>query len=339
MIYDPQINNFYNPDSNRENNLLLLYNSPKYINATIEINRPLFPFVSAIELTNYCDLKCLFCARQLMTRPKGYIEDKLFHKLLEQYREHDTFIKISGFGENLLHPHFDYFITEIKKYNPLHFTSNCQRLNLKKIEHIIKNKLDVLQISFQGTNKDDYEKQRKGSNYDKLIKNIKRLVNCRGNEDYPFIHMSTTILDETDQQVDDFINICFDLGIDSVGVGHTEYGRVADSMIKNERIKREIKKYRSKQTLVKYEDHSYLYRYMDVCWDGIVVSCMFDYDQFIPIGDANKELLYEIWNHSNIMHMLRALEEKKLLNKMKYFDSFHFAFRGGKTAYNLRPSK
>lgn len=335
--YNPQINNYYNPSSERINNLFVLYNSTRFKEAINENNRPLFPFLSAIELTNYCDLKCLFCARQAMTRPKGYMDIKLFHKLLDQYREQNTLIKISGFGENLLHPHLDYFITEIKKYNSLHFTSNCQKLKIKTMHTMIENALDVLQVSFQGTNKHDYEEQRKGASYDLLIKNIIELVKRRDTKRYPFIHMSTTILDENDDQVENFINMCFDIGIDSVGIGRTEYDRFPDSVIKDKVIKKKIKEYRVRQTLIKIPDHSYLFRYMDVCWDGIVVSCLFDSNQSIPIGNANKDLLFNIWNYSKVMQALRILEENKLLNNMKYFDSFHFAFRGGSAAYNLRP--
>jgi len=72
MKYNPAINNYYNPDSDRINNLFVLYQQPQYKQAISDNNRPLFPFVVSLEFTNYCHLKCLFCPRQVMTRHKGY---------------------------------------------------------------------------------------------------------------------------------------------------------------------------------------------------------------------------------------------------------------------------
>ncbi|GAG43372.1 unnamed protein product, partial [marine sediment metagenome] len=158
-----------------------------------------------------------------MTRDKGYMEAKLFYKILDELREHGTFIKVNGYGENLMHPCIEAFIIAIKKHNGLYFTSNCINLQIDTMETMIKNEVDVLQISFQGTNKEDYEEQRKGASYNQLIHHIKELVKRRGDANYPFIHMSTTVLDETNQQIEDFINICFDFGIDSVGIGRTDY--------------------------------------------------------------------------------------------------------------------
>jgi MoaA/NifB/PqqE/SkfB family radical SAM enzyme len=339
MKYSKEINNYYNPTTTRINNLFALYRSPQYRQAINQANRPEFPFVSAIELTNYCQLRCLFCARQVMTRPKGYIDPKLFYKILDEYRQHGTFVKISGWGENIIHPCIDAFITAIKKENGLYFVSNCQSLEINTIEIMIENKMDVLQISFQGTNKEDYEAQRKGSSYNKLKQHIKELIKRRGDAAYPFIHMSTTILDESDKQIEDFISMCFDMGIDSVGIGRTEYDRFSIYQIEKSAIRAEIKKYKARQTLAKIPNHSYLFQSLDVCWDGIAVTCFFDYDQFIPVGDLKKNSLYAIWNHSEVLHALRILEEKKLLNEMKFFDSFHYAWRGGAGAYNMGNAK
>lgn len=333
--YSTQKNNYYNPESTRENNLFTLYHRHNYKRAIDNNNRPLFPFVISLEFTNYCHFKCLFCARQIMTRPKGYMNSKLFYRILEELREHKTFIKVNGYGENLQHPCIEAYIKEIKKENGLYFTSNCADLQIVTMENMIKNKVDVLQISFQGTNKQDYEAQRIGSNYNKLMNHIKDLIKRRGDEDYPFIHMSTTILNETPEQIEQFIEMCFELGIDSVGIGRTDYDRVIPSMIHKQSLKRKIDEFKNRQTLIKISDHKYLYRYCDICWDGIVVSSFFDFDQFIPIGDINNNSLFAIWNYSEVENALRILESRQLLNKMDVFKTFYHAWHNGNNAYNL----
>jgi MoaA/NifB/PqqE/SkfB family radical SAM enzyme len=107
-------------------------------------------------------------------------------------------------------------------------------------------------------------------------------------------------------------------------------------MITDDDRRRQIQEMRRRQTLAKVADHSYLYKYLDINWDGIAVSSFFDFDEFVPVGDLNRESLYEVWNSSEVLNALRVLERHQLLNKMKVFDTFYHAWHVGNAAYNLR---
>jgi len=335
MKYKKGVNNFYNPDSKRQNNLFSYYQRPIYKAAFNSENRPDFPLVSSLEFTNHCDLDCLFCARAVMTRPLGFMSRQLFFKIIEEYRQHGIFIKVNGYGENLLHPNALEFIKEIKKENGLYFTSNSTTLDERVADCLIENRVDVLQVSFQGLDKKGYEEQRRRGNYDVLIGNLKKLVQRRGDAEYPFIHLSTTILDESDHEIENFINLGFEIGVDSVGIGRTDYDRVIEEMIKDNKRKKDINQMKKRQSLEKVSDHTYLYKYIDVNWDGIVVSSFFDFNEFIPVGDLNKQTMHEIWNHSEVLNAIRVLEKNKLLNNMKVFDTFYHAWHLGSYSYNL----
>jgi Predicted Fe-S oxidoreductases len=335
MLYRREINNYYNPSSKRANNLFAYYQREAYKKALDNDHKPDFPFVSSLEFTNNCNLDCLFCARAVMTRSTGYMSPELFHKIIKEYREHGIFVKINGYGENLLHPNALEFIKEIKKGNGLYFTSNCTVLTEKVAECFIENKVDVLQVSFQGVDKPSYEQQRRRSNYEKVVSNIETLIRMRGKEAYPLIHLSTTILDESDEEIEKFIKMGFELGVDSVGIGRTDYDRVIEDMITDENRKAEISAIKKRQSLNKRPDHTYLYRYADVNWDGIVVSSFFDFNEFIPVGDLNKQSMSEIWNRSEVLNALRVLEKNNLLTQMKVFDTFYHAWHLGESSYNL----
>ncbi len=335
MKYQKEINNYYNPESKRVNNLFKYYQNPAYRIAMNRENMPDFPFVSSLEFTNMCNLDCLFCARAVMTRPLGYLSIALFDKILSEFRKHKTFIKVNGYGENLLHPHALDFIKEIKVANGLYFTSNCTLLDDKVAECLVANNVDVLQVSFQGLDQKGYEEQRRRSSFIQVWNNIKNMIAVRGDQPYPFIHLSTTILDEPEQAVEDFIKNGFNLGVDSVGIGRTDYGRVIEAMIQDEHRKQEITEMKKRQSLLKVPDHTYLYKYIDINWDGIVVSSFFDFNEFIPVGDLNRETMSEIWNRSEVLNALRVLEKHKLLNKMKVFDTFYHAWQVDESSYNL----
>jgi MoaA/NifB/PqqE/SkfB family radical SAM enzyme len=334
--YHPTVNNYYNPDSRRKNNLFLHYNQPAYQRIRGIETMPSFPMVSSLEFTNQCNLDCLFCARAVMTRPRGYMAPALFRKILSEYREHRTFVKVNGYGENLLHPQSLEFISEIKEGNGLYFTSNCTMLDDAACDVFVQRGVDVLQVSFQSVSPEGYEKERRRAKYEHVIANVRRMIRRRGDGPYPFIHLSTTLLDEPAGAIEEFIEMGFRLGVDSVGIGRTDYDRVIDEMITDDDRRRQIQEMRRRQTLAKVADHSYLYKYLDINWDGIAVSSFFDFDEFVPVGDLNRESLYEVWNSSEVLNALRVLERHQLLNKMKVFDTFYHAWHVGNAAYNLR---
>lgn len=353
ITYDPVLNNFANPDSTRRNNLFYYYKDPAYGVAVDEAHRPDFPFVCSFEFTNRCNLDCLFCARQVMTRKLGYLDEGLFHKMMDEFARRGTFLKVNGYGEPMLHPKALDFIRTIKKTNGLYFTTNATKIDERAAACYVESDLDVIQISFQGVDRQGYESQRLHGSYDGLFENIKTLTDIRGDHPYPFIHLSTTILDEGPERVERFMEFAFERGVDSVGVGRTDYDRVVADMITDDTRKKAIDSLRERQTLEQIPDHTYLYKYIDINWNGKVVSSFFDFNEFVVVGDLNTHTMYEIWNTSPVLAALRVLEKRKILtgyeevrrcvdvldkagigDRLKVFDTFFHAWRLGGKSYN-----
>ena len=351
--YDPHQNNFGNPESDRPNNLFLHYQQPAYKAAVDDEHRPDFPFVSSFEFTNACNLDCVFCARQVMTRKNGMMSEDLILKIMAEFSQRNIFLKVNGYGENLLHPQALDFIRLIKKTNGLYFTTNATLIDDKAAECFVDAGLDVVQLSFQGVDKASYESQRKKSNWDKFFANVKRLIEIRGDAPQPYIHLSTTILDEKPEQIEDFMEMAFELGVDAVGVGRTDYDRVLIDMVSNPARKAEIGRFRQRQTLNKVPDHTYLYRYIDINYSGVVVSSFFDFNEFIPVGDMNTHSMFEIWNNSPVLNALRVLERRRALtefdelraavdtikdaglaDRMHVFNTFYHAWNLGEKSYH-----
>ncbi|NOT02268.1 MAG: radical SAM protein [Phycisphaerales bacterium] len=351
--YTPELNNFPNPSSNRRNNLFHYYKNPAYAAAADEAHRPDFPFVCSFEFTNRCNLDCVFCARQVMTRKLGYMDEPLLHKMMDEFAQHGTFLKVNGYGEPLLHPRALDFIRHIKKTNGLYFTTNATLIDERVAECFVEANLDVAQISFQGVDREGYESQRLLGEYDRLFDNVRTLVAVRGDNPYPYIHLSTTILDETTEQIEAFMEAAFDAGVDMVGVGRTDYDRVVADMVTDPDRKRLIERFRERQTLDQVSDHTYLYRYIDINYSGVVVSSFFDFNEFLPVGDMNTQSMHDIWNNSAALRALRILERRGGLNgyaeirdavraldqaghgeTMSVFDTFYHAWKLGGKSYN-----
>ena len=65
------------------------------------------PQVSAIESTNYCNLKCIMCPRgepDLMKRPLGTMDSSLFQKILDEAEFFSEPCWFHWFGEPLMNP-------------------------------------------------------------------------------------------------------------------------------------------------------------------------------------------------------------------------------------------
>ena len=60
------------------------------IEKELESLRKKAPTIFNIETTNYCNMKCVFCARTIyMERKNIWINDDLFEKMLDQIETHD----------------------------------------------------------------------------------------------------------------------------------------------------------------------------------------------------------------------------------------------------------
>ena len=84
-----------------------------------------FPFVVDIELTNFCNLKCIMCNQVYMKREKGFMEEELFKKIVDECIENKAGIRLIGLGEPFLHKKIIDFVKYVKnKKGNLNITNN-----------------------------------------------------------------------------------------------------------------------------------------------------------------------------------------------------------------------
>src|SRR3989344_921553 len=129
-----------------------------------------YPIKVYIEPTNFCNLKCNFCPHRIMKREKGYMNLKLFKKILNDSPNFIKQVYLFHSGEPLLHPKIGQMILELNKRNikSCIFT-NAHFLTEKKAREIIDVGLDILSVSYH--DKNAYENIIK---FQKLIANKKK---------------------------------------------------------------------------------------------------------------------------------------------------------------------
>ncbi|HAM34783.1 MAG TPA: hypothetical protein DEB40_00040 [Elusimicrobia bacterium] len=172
-----------------------------------------FPLNLDLESTCACNLRCPFCATtQANWGPKaaGYMRLELFKRIIDEGAEHGLpAIKLSLRGEPLLHPKLDEMVAYAKKRGILdvYFNTNATLLDADKFNRLIDAGLDRISISFEGTTKEVYERQRVGADFDKVCANIRALkgIRARRQASHPQIRIQTVLLPELKPRFQDFM--------------------------------------------------------------------------------------------------------------------------------------
>jgi len=266
-----------------------------------------FPLYMDIEPTNYCNMDCLMCSRQKMTRELGFMSLDTLDAILDQSSEFKPGIRFVGWGEPLLHPELEEFIKRVKARNILLLIStNGLLLNEKNREIILKNHVDTVRISFQGVTKEGYSFMRNNDKYDEILKNITSLMEERNNGEYDtFVIMNTTITNETREEIEDFRNY-WEKIVDKAEIGKTTFSHVDDV----ERVK-ELKLLGSERIKRVYRPCVDVRIKLQVNWNGDVTACCSDHSNELILGNVKKDPIADLWNGKMMNELRDILGEKR----------------------------
>jgi radical SAM protein with 4Fe4S-binding SPASM domain len=265
---------------------------------------PKFALYLDIEPTNHCNFNCAFCVSKQSKRKRGYMSEEIFNKICEQGKKYGTTgIRFLRWGEPLLHPSIADMIKTTSSNGLLsHITTNGSLLTKELSKKLVENGLDSIIISMQGLEKYEYTKLR-GNNYDKMIDGLNNLLEARGNKKLPYITISTTITNESKNEVDDFKKKWLEK-VDNVSVGYTWFKRLENKKpVINfiDRAKKLPHLFKCQEVMVK----------LSIDWDGTISPCCLDYDQQLSIGNIHKDDLMTIWNSDDVNAIRTLLSNKR----------------------------
>jgi len=302
---------YKNPNSTRTNIFRKIYDSEDFKNILKNKNQE-FPFLIDIEVTNHCNLKCIFCGQQTMKREKGFIDETIFKKVIDECEIHKTPIRLIRWGEPFLHEKIIDFCEYAKNKNiPIHITTNGLIIDEEQMKKIVELEVDSIVFSFQGATKEQYELMRNNKFHDKLKENILKLVELRGEKLKPYIHISTTITNETEEQIKSFKNNWGNI-VDSVDIGKTNLSFLSANQIKSFELINKLDWLKKQETIKKaYRPCTEVYQKLSVNWDVKVTCCCGDFDNFLIVGDINNSTLKEIWDNSESLKAFRKLLDMK----------------------------
>lgn len=250
------------------------------------------PVEFSIELTNYCNSRCIMCPNKDMKRPRGRMSFETFKKIIDEIKEYSEFIYLHLAGEPLMNSKFEEMIKYANKSNlRTGLSTNAILLNKENAEKIINSKLDFIILSIDATNPITYKKVRGTDNFELVKKNIEEFIKLKNK---PYTAIQLIYMDENKDEVKEFAKE-WKGKVDAIRIKPVlNIGNILNKSKK-----------RKKPCVL-------LWRQMAILWNGDVVSCCLDYLGDTILGNINKNSIKEIWNNEKMANLRRLHKEGKI---------------------------
>lgn len=263
-------------------------------------------FLSA-EPTTVCNLGCPECPSGLkaFSRPTGSMDLDMFDKLISQTKDHLIYLILYFQGEPYLNPFFGEMVKRARANKIVTATStNGHYLTERYAKVTVESGLDELIISLDGLDQETYSRYRRGGDLNKVLQGIKTLVKVRKemNASHPLIHLQFIVMKHNEHQIQDFLRLAKDLGVD--------LPVLKSAQIYSENDQNSILPESNKKKRYYKDDNGMLHHITPlrkrcwrmwhgavITWDGRMVPCCYDKDASHQMGSLDSQSLEEIWRN------------------------------------------
>jgi MoaA/NifB/PqqE/SkfB family radical SAM enzyme len=256
-----------------------------------------------LEVNSTCNLKCIFCwSRIHMTRPQTFMKKEDALKILDDASPYVSWMCPYFEGEPLLHPDIIEILDYANKKGLMtEISTNGMLLTEQKSRDLIKIGLDSVVLSFDGATKENYEKNRAGSNFETVIKNVKALSRLKKemHSRKPHLMIQMIVTKDNQHEIAGFKELCKEMGANEVflrnlslaNTTEQEEGDAISEMLPDGTYN--IKENR----LVENPNKKCDKRVPVICSNGEVAVCCYDTDAKYSQGNAiQQHIIKDIWN-------------------------------------------
>lgn len=247
-----------------------------------------FPLNIAIEPGNFCNLNCISCANNTLTRKRGNMNVLLFKKIIDEIAEENphTRIWLDYYGEPLLQKYKLYYMIDYarkKGLTNININTNGTLMDEEIAEMLLDAGLTFVSVDCDGYSKEVYEKIRVRANRDITYKNIEYLLQRKRERGlkYPIVEVKVMEMEENKNEIDLILDYWRKRG------AWTAKRRLISWGGKVENIKPKAQENRvACGTAVGI---------MVITWEGDVVNCVMDVDASHVFGNIGRESIKDIW--------------------------------------------
>jgi MoaA/NifB/PqqE/SkfB family radical SAM enzyme len=179
-----------------------------------------------IETSTYCNFNCLMCENAHWDEPDKFMSLPQFKTIIDQFTDL-KWIGFSGIGEAFLNPEHRDQMKYIKQKDPNIYIEYFDQFfleNKEVLQEWVDMSYDKVYVSFDGASKEQYEHQRPGSNYERVINNLLTLDKIKkdNNKHYPRLCFHYIINKDNISEAAKMVDMVADLDIDVWFIQYTK---------------------------------------------------------------------------------------------------------------------
>jgi radical SAM protein with 4Fe4S-binding SPASM domain len=257
-----------------------------------------------LELTNECNLGCKMCTYQQVKNKIGYMTKTAFESYVNQLSDIglDSLLLHLG-GESLMHPDFKDFLRyaiqkrdQTGKIGRVLWYDNGMLFDRSTADLVVDLKVDSIYFSLDGIGQVN-DSIRLGSKYSLIEKNIKYLLEKRGNAKKPSVDLMIVDYGKTEEQKMEIYREWVHL-VDEITLNPWV---LPDNTVGNKNTFSKCLKTSPPAPFCKLP-----FSQIVISWDGKVTACCFDYAFKMALGDATKVPIKQIWSGSKFQALRKA---------------------------------
>ena len=252
-----------------------------------------FPLNIAVEPSNYCNLNCIMCAHDKLTRAKGIMDIVLYKKIIDEIAEENphTRLWLDFYGEPLLQKFRLFYMIDYarkKGMTNIALNTNAMLLNQEMTEMLLDSGIEFISFDCDGMSKKVYEEIRVGADRDQVYHNITFFLKRKKerNLNRPIAEVKIMEMEQNKHELQAVVDYWRAQGAwtcvrrliswgGSVEIGHSCIPVVNRIACGN------------------------AVGIMPITWNGSVPLCVMDVDAKYAVGDVTKESIKEIWKRRN----------------------------------------
>lgn len=266
-----------------------------------------YPYHYVIDPINICILHCPLCptGRGTLKRSRGKMALVDFNKVVDEIAEYAYSIDLYNWGEPFLHPQvFDMIEYASARNIGTKISTNLNYFNEQMASRCIESGLEQLVLSLDGADQQTYEAYRVGGNLDRVLRNLKILVEAkkaRGSL-FPIITVRVLLNRHNETQIPEIRQLARRLGVDNVVIApilvDTDKPEDVEEWLPSDQS-RSYYDYASGEdkTFQKREHCPYLWQTCVLSWNGGVSPCCWYDDPTNDFGNVRVESIGRIWNN------------------------------------------
>jgi MoaA/NifB/PqqE/SkfB family radical SAM enzyme len=171
-----------------------------------------------IECTTRCNLKCTICEISYWTEKGGDLKTGSLHKMLEHLPKLKR-VDLTGVGEALMNRTFFNAVATLKSRGVyVTLNDNFTLMNETAARRIVGLGVDQIFVSLDGATKETYEKIRVGANFDKVVRNVRQLMQIKREmrKKKPEVKINTVVCSTNYHELPAIVELAHDIGIGMV---------------------------------------------------------------------------------------------------------------------------